>query len=133
MAEAEAGGLTDVIAEIELSMPLVPHVALSSEELDRLYPPFTAPKELDNPDLDDQSSDPVHESGMKIAAQIERDMIELGRTRKEATVRSGAQKDSTDSCALKDSCTPKDSCAQEEAAKVATSAEGRAKSHHKLT
>ncbi len=73
---------------------------------------------------------------MKIAAQIERDMIQLGRTRKEATVRDGALKDSTNSCALKDSansCALKDSCAPTDAAKVATSAEGRLESHHKLT
>ena len=128
MAEVEAGGLTDMIAEVELLMPLVPHVALSSEELDRHYPPFTAPSELDNPDLDDQTHDPVYESGLKIAGQIERDMVELGRTRKEATVRNScALRDSTNSCALKDSCAPK------VAAKVATSAEGRSESHQTVT
>ena len=113
MAEAEAGGLTDMIAEIELAMPLVPHVALSSEELDRHYPPFTAPSELDNPDLDDQSPDLVYENGLRIAEQIERDMVVLGRTRKDAAVRN--------SCALKDT------------AKVATSAEGQSESHQTVT
>ncbi len=109
MAEAEAEGLTGAIAEVELLMPLVPHVAMSSEELDRYYPAFKAPCELDNPDLDDQSPDVIYEHGLQIAKQIERDMVELGRARKDGALRSGA------------------------ANKVATSAEGPSESHQIVT
>ncbi len=93
MADAEADGLTDTIAEVELLMPMVPHVAMTPAELDKHYPPLIAPSELDNPDLDDHAPDASFECGMKIAGEIEKDMVELGRTRKDGAVRSAvAQK-----------------------------------------
>ena len=109
MAEAEAEGLTDVIAEVELLMPVVPHVAMTPAELDRYYPALVAPGELDNPDLDDQSPDVTFEWGMKVASEIEKDMVELGRTRKDGAVRNVV------------------------AAKVASSAEGLSESHQTVT
>ena len=109
MAEAEAEGLTDVIAEVELLMPVVPHVAMTPAELDKYYPALIAPDELDNPDLDDQSPDATFEWGMKIANEIEKDMVEIGRTRKDGAVGNVV------------------------AAKVASSAEGLSESHQTVT
>jgi len=93
MAEAEAAGLTGAITETELIMPVMLHLAFTPTELDKYYPPMVAPEPVDDPDLGDQTADPIYEHGFKIAADIGRTMVELGRTRREAEVRvSSAEK-----------------------------------------
>ena len=42
MAQAEAEGLTAEISEIELSMPLMPHICMTLEQLDQHYPAMIA-------------------------------------------------------------------------------------------
>ena len=87
MAEAEERGLTAAITEQELAMPVMPHIALSAEDLDKLYPALNPAEEVDDLDLDDESRDLTYTRGLKIASKIENDMAQLGRTRKEAEVR----------------------------------------------
>ena len=90
MAEAEADGFTAAITECEVTMPVMPHLAFSSTELDKYHPALEAPEAVDDPDLDEQAPDPVYEHGLAIAADIEKAMVELGRTRREAEVRTHA-------------------------------------------
>jgi hypothetical protein len=90
MEEAEAEGLTAAITESEVTMPVMPHLAFSPTDLDRYHPALEAPEAVDDPDLDDQTPDPVYEHGLTIAAEIEKAMVELGRTRKDAEVRTNA-------------------------------------------
>jgi hypothetical protein len=88
MAQAEAEGLTAAITEVELSMPLMPHVCLSQEQLDRLYPSMVAPDEPDDPDQDCDETDGVYARGLELAEGISRDMATYGRTRREGDVRA---------------------------------------------
>ena len=88
MAEAEEQGLTAAIQEQELTMPVMPHIALAAAELDRLYPPMTPAPEVDNPDLADEALDVTYQAGMRIASQVKDEMATLGRTRKEGQMRS---------------------------------------------
>jgi len=83
MAEAERSGLTAAISESELGMPIMPHNALSQEQLDLLYPAVTAPEEIDDPDLDQDERDLIFANGMDVAQGIARDMVAYGRTRRE--------------------------------------------------
>ncbi len=83
MAEAERSGLTGAITESELGMPIMPHTALSQEQLDLLYPAVTAPDEIDDPDLSRDEHDLTFTNGMDIAQGIARDMVAYGRTRRE--------------------------------------------------
>ena len=53
MAEAEAEGITAAIEADELAMPIMPHVALDGDELDRLYPSLIPAEEVDDPDAND--------------------------------------------------------------------------------
>ena len=92
MAEAEEQGLTaraDLIAEVELSMPVMPHIAMRAEELNKHYPALVPPAEVDDPDPDAVTMDQCYTHGLKVASQIAQDMVQLGRTRKEGTIRSG--------------------------------------------
>ena len=88
MAEAEEQGLTAAIQEQELTMPVMPHIALTATELDRLYPPMVPAPEVDNPDLADEALDATFQAGMRIASQVEAEMATLGRIRKEGQMRS---------------------------------------------
>jgi len=90
MAEAEQQGLTAAITEAELGMPIMPHLSLSCEQLDDLYPAMLAPPEADDPDMDQDAEDLVYSEGMKIADRINRDMVSFGRTRREGDRREGA-------------------------------------------
>jgi len=90
MAEAEQQGLTAAITEAELAMPIMPHVSLSLEQLDALYPAMVAPPEADDPDMDQDEQDVVYQQGMKIAEQVNRDMANFGRTRRDGDRREGA-------------------------------------------
>ena len=90
MAEAEQQGLTAAITEAELAMPIMPHVSLSLEQLDALYPAMIAPPEADDPDMDRDEQDVVYQQGMKIAEQVNRDMANFGRTRRDGDRREGA-------------------------------------------
>ena len=83
MAEAERSGLTAAGSESELGMPIMPHNALSQEQLDLLYPAVTAPEEIDDPDLDQDERDLIFANGMDVAQGIARDMVAYGRTRRE--------------------------------------------------
>jgi len=83
MAEAERSGLTGAITESELGMPIMPHTALSQDQLDLLYPAITAPDEIDDPDLSRDDQDLTYTNGMGIAAGITKDMVAYGRTRRE--------------------------------------------------
>ena len=87
MAEAELEGLTAAIQEQELSMPVMPHIALSAADLDCLYPAMVPAEEVDNPDLDGDDADATFNAGMAIASKIGSDMVTLGRTRREGQVR----------------------------------------------
>ncbi len=87
MAEAEAEGMTAAISDAELCMPVMPHVSLGEEELDRLYPSLVPADEVDDPDADDGTGDPVYQHGLGVATAIERDMVVLGRTRREGQTR----------------------------------------------
>ena len=87
MAEAEEQGLTAAISEQELGMPVMPHIALSAEDLDRFYPALNPAAEVDDPDLEDEMQDQTYAKGLEIASKIELDMTQLGRTRRDAEVR----------------------------------------------
>jgi len=89
MADAEKDGLTAAITEAELSMPIMPHNSLTSEQLDLLYPAMEAPEEVDDPDLTQDHHDATYRYGMDIAQSISRDMVMYGRTRKEGDRRHG--------------------------------------------
>jgi len=99
MAEAERDGLTGAITESELSMPIMPHTALTLEQLDALYPAVTAPDEIDDPDLSRDEHDLTFNNGMDIAAGIARDMAIYGRTRREGD-RRGCTGTGTDVAAV---------------------------------
>ncbi len=92
MAEAEEQGLTELVADVELSLPIMPHLAMSVGELDKHYPALIPPAEVDDPDPDALVLDPCYAHGLKIASQIEQDMVQLGRTRKDGAVRCGETK-----------------------------------------
>ena len=68
-------------------MPIMPHIALGPQELDRLYPPLIPADEVDDPDLNRDDDDGTFAAGMAIAAKIGADMVTLGRTRREGQVR----------------------------------------------
>ena len=87
MADAEREGLTAAIQEQELSMPIMPHIALEPQELDRLYPALIPADEADDPDLNRDEDDGTFTAGMAVAAKIGADMVTLGRTRREGQVR----------------------------------------------
>ena len=87
MAEAEAEGITAAIEADELAMPIMPHVALDGDELDRLYPSLIPAEEVDDPDANDGTEDAIYQHGLEIAATIERNMVALGRTRREGQAR----------------------------------------------
>jgi len=87
MAEAEADGITAAVAAEELAMPIMPHISLEADELDRLYPSLVPADEVDDPDADDGTEDLVYQHGLGVAAAIERDMVTLGRTRREGQSR----------------------------------------------
>ncbi len=87
MAEAEADGITAAISADELAMPIMPHISLGDDELDRLYPSLVPADEVDDPDAADGTEDLVYQNGLGIAAGIERDMVALGRTRREGQSR----------------------------------------------
>ena len=87
MADAEAEGMTAAISDAELCMPVMPHVSLGEEELDRLYPSLVPADEVDDPDADDGTGDPVYQHGLGVATAIDRDMVVLGRTRREGQMR----------------------------------------------
>jgi len=89
MAEAEDQGLTELVADVELALPIMPHLAMTNGELDRHYPALVPPAEVDDPDPDALMPDPSYTHGLKIASQIEQDMVQLGRTRKDGAVRGG--------------------------------------------
>ena len=88
MAEAEAEGLTAAISEHELAMPVMPHLCFNLEELNEFYPPLVPAPEVDDPDAVNDADDVVYQKGVEIAKAIERDMIELGRTRKDGQLRT---------------------------------------------
>jgi len=97
MAHAEEEGLTAEVEERipdedeELSRPIMPHLHFDRTELDALYPSFNAPPEVDNPDLTDDNGDIVLQHGWKLAEEIQRDMVSLGRTKREGYVRPVTQ------------------------------------------
>ncbi len=99
MAEAEEQGLTELVADVELALPIMPHLAMSVGELDRHYPALIPPAEVDDPDPDALVPDPCYAHGLKIASQIEQDMVQLGRTRKDGAVRGGDTKHGSSSSA----------------------------------
>ena len=68
-------------------MPVMPHIALSAEDLDRFYPALNPAAEVDDPDLEDEVQDQTYTTGLRIASKIELDMTQLGRTRRDAEVR----------------------------------------------
>ena len=92
MAEAEEQGLTELVADVELSLPIMPHLAMTVGELDKHYPALIPPAEVDDLDPDALVPDPCYAHGLKIASQIEKDMVQLGRTRKDGAVRCGETK-----------------------------------------
>jgi hypothetical protein len=97
MADAEEQGLTAEIEAVELTLPVMPHLALSEEELDELYPALNAPDEPDDSDHEKESNDVTLTAGLKIAKEIANDMAVLGRTRREGDVREQSMsKDSKD-------------------------------------
>ena len=87
MAEAEAEGITAAVSEAELAMPIMPHTVLAPDELDRLYPSLVPAEEVDDPDAADGTEDLMYQHGVKVAADIERAMVSLGRTRREGQTR----------------------------------------------
>jgi hypothetical protein len=91
MAEAEEQGLTAAISEAELSMPIMPHLSLSPEQLDELYPAAVPAPEVDDPDFEKDESDMILVNGLKLAGEISRDMAEFGRTRRDGDRRPGAK------------------------------------------
>ena len=97
MAHADEDGLTAEVEERipdedeELSRPIMPHLHFDRTELDALYPTFNAPPEVDNPDLTSDNDDIVLQHGWRLAGEIQREMVSLGRTRREGFVRPGAQ------------------------------------------
>ena len=64
--------------------PVMPHIQLSDQELDREYPPMVAPNEDRMEDLAEDLEDPVFETGKHIAESIRQEMRTRGRTRREA-------------------------------------------------
>jgi len=92
MAEAETEGLTAGVNEDEeLSRPVMPHKIFNEEELDKLYPAFNAPAEVDNPDATDDAQDVVLQHGWQLAGDIAKAMQTNGRTRREAWSRPGRE------------------------------------------
>ena len=68
-------------------MPIMHHIALEPQELDRLYPALIPADEADDPDLNRDEDDATFAAGMAVAAKIGADMVALGRTRHEGQVR----------------------------------------------
>jgi hypothetical protein len=75
----------------DLLRPIMPHRLFSEAELDSLYPAFTAPPEVDNPDAARDEDDTTLQHGWKLASDICKDMQNYGRTRREAWVRPGVE------------------------------------------
>ena len=74
----------------DLMRPIMPHKLFTNGELDALYPAFSAPPEVDNPDVTRDSDDRVLQHGWRLASDICREMKSLGRTKREAWQRPGA-------------------------------------------
>ena len=66
-------------------MPAIPHMMYQQEELDKLFPPLTAP---DAECLDDsheraaEAQDAVLQHGLRLACQMQDDMVANGRGRR---------------------------------------------------
>ncbi len=69
--------------------PIMPHRLFSDDELDALYPAFSASAEVDNPDVAQDSEDRVLQHGWKLASEICKEMQSYGRTKREAWSRPG--------------------------------------------
>ena len=61
--------------------PWMPHIVLSSHELDKRFPPLLVPGEEELKDHADEADDPILQKGMHIAEEIIREMTVTGRTR----------------------------------------------------
>ena len=61
--------------------PWMPHIALDHHELDERFPPITVPGEEELLDHENDLSDQILESGMKIADKITQEMQKNGRRR----------------------------------------------------
>ncbi len=97
MADAATEDLTGEIEsrepneDEELIRPVMPHKLFSDTELDALYPAFTAPAEVDNPDAARDEDDRTLQHGWKLASEICKAMQSYGRTRREAWSRPGVE------------------------------------------
>ena len=81
--------------EEELSRPIMPHLLFNDQELNGLYPSFSAPEAVDNEDLNNDEAEPTLQYGWKLASEICREMEVLGRTRRQAFVRTRTTPNST--------------------------------------
>ena len=88
MAELAAGGLTGEVNHgddaDELARPVMPHLVLSADELNRYYPAMIAPVEVDDPDINNDNDDGLLQHGYRLASDILQQMESLGRTRRPA-------------------------------------------------
>ena len=62
--------------------PSLPHMAYSSEELDKAYPPLEAPPEEHLGDLEDDRADSTLQAGMQVAREIAENTRVHGRRRR---------------------------------------------------
>jgi hypothetical protein len=70
--------------DLDSGSPTMPHLDLSAENLDILYPPLEAPADDRLEDLVDDKDDSVFQAGLKIAENIRSDMHVRGRRRRGA-------------------------------------------------
>ncbi len=74
--------LTTQADESSWEQPIMPHLVHNNDELDRLYPPMTAPEDLDDDGQEIADlNDPTLQLGQAIAARIAQQATDFGRRR----------------------------------------------------
>ena len=74
--------LNEVDGQEETTFPRMPHMELTCEELDRLYPSLQAPNDDGLTDPNDDSQDIVYQEGLKMANEIQVQVDAEGRKRR---------------------------------------------------
>ena len=83
MADADHDlGIEVDAVESEAGAPIMPHLAVNGEDLNRLYPPLQAPQGEEHDDLGDDGGDCVYQYGLQIAEEIRAQSVAQGRRRR---------------------------------------------------
>ena len=86
MTSAANGDLDDdevaVVQEETSTCPCMPHLMYSAPELDRKYPPLTAPPDDGLVDVTDDLRDGTYQHGLRLATEIRAQVTTQGRRRR---------------------------------------------------